>query len=475
MTKETSHRHAADWIILTIACIAQFMVVLDVSIVNVALPKMGLDLHFTQSSAQWVVNAYVLTFAGFLLLGGRAADFFGRRNVYLVGVAIFTLASVGAGFAHTGTQMIAVRALQGLGGAILSPATLTIIVTTFQGPRLAKAIGAWSAVAGAGGAVGALAGGLLTGWASWRWVFFINLPFGILAGAAALAYLQELRNKNATQKLDVFGSVLVTGGLAALIYGIVNTTTPGNSWTSQATLGWVIGGLALLIVFLFWESKVASHPLVPFRIFKSRSLSTANLIMLLVGAAFFAMWYFLTYYFQEILHFSVVRTGVAFVPMAVSIILGAQTSSRLLGKTGARPILLVGGSLATLGFFWLTRIEPSSHFFPAVIVPATLCALAVGLLFAPLATAATSGVDRADAGLASGVLNTSRQVGGSIGLAALGTVATDRSNAALHMVTKAQAYVDGYHSAFFVSALIGVVVTGIAFTLPATTGKNQRH
>ena len=476
MTKETKqNRHAADWIILTIACVAQFMVVLDVSIVNVALPKMGADLHFTQSSAQWVVNAYVLTFAGFLLLGGRAADFFGRRHVYLTGLAVFTIASVGAGFAATGSQMIAVRALQGLGGAILSPATLTIIVTTFQGPRLAKAIGAWSAVAGAGGAVGALAGGLLTGWASWRWVFFINVPFGLLAGVAALTYLREMRNKDATVKLDIFGSVLVTSGLAALIYGIVNTTTRGNSWTSQSTLGWVIGGVALLIAFLFWESKVASHPLVPFRIFKARSLSTANVIMLLVGGAFFAMWYFLTYYFQEILHFSVVRTGVAFVPMAVAIIIGAQVSSRLLGKTGARPILLVGGSFATLGFYWLTLIQPTSHYFPSVIAPAVLCALAMGLLFAPLATAATSGVDRADAGLASGVLNTSRQVGGSIGLATLGTVATDRTISAMHSVSPAQAYVDGYHSAFFISALVGVVVTIIAFTLPAATGKNAKH
>ena len=214
-SKTTSgHRHAPDWIILTIACLAQFMVVLDVSIVNVALPRMGHELHFTSSSAQWVVNAYVLTFAGFLLLGGRAADIFGRRRVYLTGLFIFTLASIGAGFAATGPQMIGVRALQGIGGAILSPATLTIIVTTFHGPRLPKAIGAWSAVAGAGGAVGGLLGGILTGWFSWRWVFFINVPIGIFAAVVALMYLREMRNRDAAVKLDVTGAVLVTAALA---------------------------------------------------------------------------------------------------------------------------------------------------------------------------------------------------------------------------------------------------------------------
>jgi MFS family permease len=199
---DAPQRHAPDWMILSIACIAQFMVVLDVSIVNVALPRMGHDLHFTYSSAQWVINAYVLTFAGFLLLGGRAADYFGRRHVYLTGIVVFTLASIGAGLAHNGTEMITVRAIQGIGGAILSPATLTIIVTTFQGPRLPKAIGTWSAVAGAGGAAGALLGGILTGLVSWRWIFFINVPIGIVAGVAAFLYLQEMRNKDATSKLD---------------------------------------------------------------------------------------------------------------------------------------------------------------------------------------------------------------------------------------------------------------------------------
>lgn len=449
------------------------MVVLDVSIVNVALPSMSRDLHFSLSSAQWVVNAYVLTFAGFLLLGGRAADIFGRRRVYLTGLAIFTLASIGAGFAATGTQMVAVRALQGLGGAILSPATLTILVTTFHGERLPKAIGAWSAVAGAGGAVGGLLGGLLTGYASWRWVFFINVPVGILAAVAATMYLREMRNRDAAVKLDVVGAVLVTGALAALIYGVVNTTTKG--WTSTTTLTWFVGGALAMVAFLYWESMVASHPLVPFRIFKSRSLSTANIVMFLIGGAFFAMWYFLTFYFQIILNYDPVRTGFAFLPMAVAIIIGAQLSSRLLVKIGVRPILIVGAALATLGFVWISMIRVDSSYWGAILVPSFLCAFALGLLFSPLATTATAGVDRADAGLASGVLNTARQVGGSLSLAVLGTVAADRTVALLRTHSSAVAHVGGYQRAFEISAFIAFLALCVSCTLPSNIGRAAQH
>jgi EmrB/QacA subfamily drug resistance transporter len=469
ITEATAKRDAPDWLILSIACIAQFMVVLDVSIVNVALPRMGHDLHFTVSSAQWVINAYVLTFAGFLLLGGRAADFFGRRSVYLTGIVIFTLASIGAGVAQTGPQMIAIRAVQGLGGAILSPATLTIIVTTFQGPRLPKAIGAWSAVAGAGGAVGGLLGGILTGWASWRWVFFINVPFGIIAGSVAAMYLREMRNREVTTKLDVTGSVLVTGGLASVIYAVVNTTT--KSWTSTTTLSWLIGGLALLVLFLFWEHRVATHPLMPFRIFRSRPLSTANAVMFLIGGTFFAMWYFLTYYFQYVLGYGPVKAGFAFLPMAIAIIVGAQISSRLISKVGARPLLQVGSCLATLGFIWISLIQADSSYWSNIFVPSFLCAFAMGVLFSPLATSATSSVDRADAGLASGVLNTSRQVGGSLALAILATVATDRTNSLLHNVSEAAARTSGYQRAFQISAVVTFIALLVTFNLPRLTGQ----
>ena len=467
-SKKNAHRHAPDWVILTIACLAQFMVVLDVSIVNVALPSMQRDLHFSGSSSEWVVNAYVLTFAGFLLLGGRAADIFGRRRVYLKGLLVFVVASIGAGFAATGTQIVAVRALQGIGGAILSPATLTIIVTTFHGARLPKAIGAWSAVAGAGGAVGGLLGGILTGWVSWRWVFFINVPLGVVAAVVAAMYLREMRNRDGAVKLDVTGAVLVTASLAALIYGVVNTTTEG--WTSSTTTSWFIGGAIGLVAFLFWESKVASHPLVPFRIFKSRSLSVANLVMLLVGGAFFAMWYFLTFYYQNILGYDAVKTGFAFLPMAIAIIVGAQISSRILTKTGARPLMFVGATFATGGFLWISMIKVHSSYLGAILAPSVICALAMGLLFTPLATTATAKVERSDAGLASGVLNTARQVGGSLSLAILGTVAADRT-ATFVNPHGASALVAGYQRAFQISAVITLVALAVSLLVPKKTGR----
>ena len=445
------------------------MVVLDVSIVNVALPRMGHDLHFTQSSAQWVVNAYVLTFAGFLLLGGRACDFFGRRKVYITGIILFTLASIGAGVAQTGTQMITIRAIQGLGGAILSPATLTIIVTTFHGPRLPKAIGAWSAVAGAGGAVGGLA---------WRH------PHRLGVVALGLLHQRPLRHRRRHRRRDVsardaqprrhhqtrrHGSVLVTGGLASAIYAVVNTTT--HAWTSRTTLGWLFLGLALLAAFIFWEAKVASHPLVPFKIFKSRPLTAANLMMFLIGGTFFAMWYFLTYYFQGVLGYGPVKAGFAFFPMALAIIIGAQLSSRLLSKTGVRPLLQIGAVLGTLGFLWISLIKPADSYAGHILVPSFICAFAMGLLFAPLATAATAGVDRADAGLASGILNTARQVGGSLALAILATVATDVFQHDRHGASLAAAYTSGYDRVFQISACVTVIAFIVSFALPRNTGR----
>jgi EmrB/QacA subfamily drug resistance transporter len=365
--------------------------------------------------------------------------------------------------------MITVRAIQGIGGAILSPATLTIIVTTFHGPRLPKAIGTWSAVAGAGGAAGALLGGILTGLVSWRWIFFINVPIGVVAGVAAFLYLREMRNKDATSKLDVTGAVFVTGGLASVIYAVVNTTT--HSWPSSFTLEWLIAGVALLSIFFFWEARVASHPLVPFRIFRSRSLSTANAVMVLVGGTFFAMWYFLTYYFQLVLGYGPVKAGLVFVPTAIAIILGAQISSRLIAKAGVKPLLQIGATLATLGFFWLSLIKADSNYWAHVFAPSFITAFAMGLLFSPLAMSATSGVDRADAGLASGVLNTSRQVGGSLALAALATVATDRTNSLLHVVSAHAALTAGYQRAFQISAVITLVALAVTFLLPRMKGQ----
>ena len=466
----TTHRHAADGLILAIACLAQFMVVLDVSIVNVALPSIQHDLHFTDAGVQWVVNAYVLTFAGFLLLGGRAADLFGRRLVYLCGLAIFTIASIGAGFAATSGQMIAVRALQGIGGAILSPATLTIIVTTFRGEKLPRAIGAWSAVAGAGGAVGVLLGGILVGELNWRWIFFINVPIGIATSIVALLYLREMRNQDALVKLDIMGSLLVTGSLSAIVYGVVHASSAG--WASTTSTSCFFAGAIGVVVFIFWELRVASHPLLPFRIFRSRSLRGADLVMLLIGGAFFSMWFFLSFYLQNVLHMSALRAGFAFAPMSVAIIAGAQVSSRLTSRAGVRPLLFVGTLTAALGFAWLSTIQATSSYWTVVLPAAIVASFAMGILFTPLATAATSDVDRADAGLASGILNTARQIGGSLGLAALATAATSRSNTFANPYSPV-ALTSGYRLAFLISSGILLVAFALSFLLPASTGRHR--
>ena len=465
----SAERRVPDWVILAIACVAQFMVVLDVSIVNVALPSIGRDLHYSTTGLQWVVNAYVLTFAGFLLLGGRAADLFGRRRVYLVGLGLFTVASLAGGLAQNSTWLTAARAVQGVGGAILSPATLTIIVTTFTGPRMAKSLGVWSAVAGAGGAAGSLLGGVLTAEISWRWVLFVNIPVGAAAMAAALLYLTEIKrapSDGSAPRLDIFGAVLVTAGLGVLIYAIVGTDT--HAWTSNYTLTLLGVAVALLAVFGVYETKWAETPLVPFRLFRSRSVSGANVVMFLVGGAFFAFWYFLSLYLQNVLGYDALKAGFAFFPMAVAIIIGAQTSSRLVDRIGVRPLLQAGTVLATGGFAWLATISPHSGYWGHVFGPGCVISLALGLLFTPLAAAATAGVHYTEAGLASGVLNTSRQMGGSLGLAVLATIAVDRTKSVLHGgSTLDRALTAGYSRAFYVATGISLAALLGSFIVPA--------
>lgn len=474
-------RRVPENAILAIACVAQFMVVLDVSIVNVALPSIGRDLHYSATGLQWVVNAYVLTFAGFLLLGGRAADLFGRRRIYMLGLALFTLASLAGGIAQNSTWLTAARAAQGIGGAILSPATLTIIVTTFSGARLARALGVWSAVAGAGGAAGSVLGGVLTAELSWRWVLFVNIPIGVAALAAALWYLTELRGESQyrARSLDFGGAITVTAGLGALIYAIVGTDT--HSWVSGYTLGILAAAVVVLALFTAIELKVATRPLVPFRLFRSRSVSGANAVMLLVGAAFFSMWYFLSLYMQNVLGYSALRAGLAFLPMALSIIVGAQASSRALPGTGVRPLLLAGTVLAGLGFAWLSEIQSHSSYASHILGPGCVIALALGVLFTPLASAATAGVHYSEAGLASGVLNTSRQVGGSLGLAALATIAIDRTHSALASghgaLTLSRALTTGYAQAFTVAAFLAGAAFVCSFLVPSirTTRRRSRR
>jgi EmrB/QacA subfamily drug resistance transporter len=489
MSNFSRARHVPDGVILAIACVAQFMVVLDVSIVNVALPSIGRDLHYTPSGLQWVVNAYVLTFAGFLLLGGRAADLFGRRRVFLFGLGLFTLASLAGGVAQNSAWLTTARAAQGVGGALLSPATLTIIVTTFAPQRRAWALGIWSAVAGAGGAAGSILGGVLTSTLSWRWVLFVNIPIGVAGIIAGLLWLTESRSSDRggpAPRLDVAGAVAVTLGLGALIYAIVGTET--HAWGSAQTLILLAAAAALLAVFAVIELRFARTPLVPFGLFRSRSVTGANIVMFLVGAAFFAMWYFLSLYLQNVLGYSALRAGMAFLPMALTIIIGAQASSRLIPRLGGRPLLLAGTVLATAGFAWLSRIAPAASYWQHVFGPGCIIALALGLLFTPLAAAATTGVSFSEAGLASGVLNTSRQIGGSLGLAVLATIATDRTHSMLtgpanaqadaagagaqHSAAISAALNDGYSRAFEVAAAMTLAAFVASFVVPAI--RNRR-
>src|SRR3984957_5175528 len=358
---------ALTGLILAIACVGQFMVILDVSIVTVALPSIGRDLHYSATGLQWVVNAYVLTFAGFLLLGGRAADLFGQRRVYLAGMALFTVASLAGGIATDSAWLTAARAVQGIAGAVLSPATLTIIITTFSADRRARALGIWSSVAGAGGAAGSILGGVLTSALSWRWVLFVNIPIGVAAVAGALAWLPESRERvgrGVAARLDIGGAVAVTAGLGGLIYAIIGTDT--HPWGGTRTLSLLAVAVVLLAVFALIELRLAGAPLIRFGLFRSRALSGANIVMFLVGAAFFSMWYFLSLYLQNVLGYDALKTGMAFLPMAICIIIGAQVSSRLLPRLGVRPLLLAGTALAGAGFAWLAQIHSDSSYWSHV-------------------------------------------------------------------------------------------------------------
>ena len=458
-------RHAPDWLILSIACVAQFMVVLDASVVNVALPSIGRDLHYSSTGLQWVVNAYVLTFAGFLLLGGRAADIFGRRRVYLFGLTLFSVASLVGGFAQNTAWLTSARALQGVGAAVISPATLTIIVTTFSGTRLVRSIGVWSAVGGAGGAAGVVLGGILTSELSWRWVLFINVPIGAAAILAAVVFLSEARRPNA-KRMDIAGAVTATAGLAALVYAVVSTDT--HSWGSTQTLATLGVAAALLGLFVAIELRIAKSPLVPFGLFRSRALAGANVVMLLVGAAFFSMWYFLSLFVQDVLGEDPLRAGLAFFPMGIAIVIGAQISSRLVPRFGVRPLLLVGTALTASGFAWLAQIHAGVSYWTHVFGPGCIVSFSLGILFTPLASAATAGVSQSEAGLASGVLNTSRQVGGSVGLAALATIASARTHSLLMHgdVRLPVALASGYQRAFALAAGLGTLGFCAAFIVP---------
>jgi EmrB/QacA subfamily drug resistance transporter len=459
-------RRAPDWMILTLACVAQFMVLLDVSIVNVALPSIKHSLGFSQSELQWVLNGYTLTFAGFLLLGGRTADLFGRRRIFLVGLTVFTGASLLGGFAQDQAMLIGARAIQGLGGAILSPATLTILTTRFTDPKArTRAMGIWSAVAGAGGATGALLGGILTEELSWRWILFINVPIGVVTFVAGRAFLRESRAVGERQPLDVAGSVLITAGLTALVFGVVRTTSVG--WGSWQTLVALVAAAGLIGSFVLHEGRVAKAPLMPLSLFQRRSIWTANLVMFLLSGSLFSMWFFVSLYLQEVRGYTPIGTGLAFIPQTLTIIIGAQLSSRLVLRLGPRPILIAGCLFAAAGLFWLSGVGTVTGYWSDFFVPSWMITLGLGLSFTPLAYAATAGVAPREAGLASGLVNTSRQIGGAVGLAALATVATTRTHDVLNAVGVLSAMTSGYTLAFRIASVIAIGAAAAALLVPA--------
>jgi EmrB/QacA subfamily drug resistance transporter len=450
----------------------QFVLVIDASIVNVAMPSIGRALHFSQADLSWVVNAYTLTFGGFLLLGGRLADLLGRRRMFMGGLILFSTASLAGGLAQSEAWLIAARALQGLGGATVSPAALSIITTTFaEGAERNRALGVWGAVAGAGGAAGVLLGGVLTTGLSWRWVLFVNVPIGLICAFLAPRLIPESRVETDGRTFDVPGAVTSTAGLALLVYALVDAVNAG--WGSTATLARLAGAAALLVAFLIIESRQRA-PLMPFSIFRLRTLRGADTVALLIGMSLFSMFFFISLYMQQVLHYSALRTGVSYLPLAVGIILAAGAASAAVTKIGFKPVLIAGLVLIAAALVWFSRVPASGGSFAgSVLGPSLLAAFGLGLSFVPVTIAAMSGTRPHEAGLASGLVNTAQQVGGALGLALLATVANSRTHSLLvtghHDVT--YALTKGFDRAFLVGAgfaALGALLTAVLISSRAS-------
>jgi EmrB/QacA subfamily drug resistance transporter len=456
----TAHSHLG--LALVVIAAAQLMVVLDATIVNVALPHIQHALGFSGSGLEWVVNAYALTFGGFLLLGGRAGDILGRRRVFIAGIVLFALASLAGGFANSEVWLLTARAIQGVGAAVVAPTALSLITSTFpEGPPRNRAMGVYAAMSIGGAAVGLLAGGVLTTYLSWRWVFFVNVPIAIVVALMAPRVLGE--SERHTGRFDLPGAITGTTGLAALVYGLSSAATTANGvshWGDTKVLASLGAAVVLLCSFLLIESR-SKHPLLPLRIFRDRNRSGANLILLCVGTALFGMFFFLTIFVQTVWGYSAIKTGVAYLPMVGTIMLMAGVSSQLVGRIGARPLLIAGSASAAGGMFWLSRITEHSTYTGGLLGPMLLTAAGLGMLFMPLTLVALSKVSDRDAGVASSLVNTGQQVGGSIGLAILGTVAwTVVANTAHKSAVAAQA---AAHKA----ALAGHAITPSAAQLEA--------
>ena len=465
-----SHRRMPTWAVLAICCAAQFMVVLDVAIVNVALPQMRASLGLSIAGEQWVVSAYALTFAGFLMLGGRAGDLFGRRHVFIIGLTVFTLMSLIGGLAQSGAWLITARAAQGIGAALLAPATLSILVTTFTDPNdRRRALGAWSATAASGGAVGVLAGGVLTSLLNWRWVLFVNVPIGIVLAAAAWVALARDEVRGPRKTLDLTGAVTVTAGVTVLVYGIVSTDV--HPWGSARTIVTLAIGLLLMAVFIVTETRFAKDPLIPLSIFRRRSLSVANGIAVMLGAGLFGSFFFLSLFLQNVEGYSALRAGVAFLPLGLSTLIAALLGPRIVQFLGARHQLMFGLGVAAIGLLWLSRVGAHDSYLVHVLGPEILTGFGFGLLFLPLTLSATADVPFHEAGLASGLINTTRQLGGAFGLAVMATVASSiiASHEAGHHST-ANALTSGYRAAFLMAGC-GLIVGALLAALLAKPTK----
>jgi EmrB/QacA subfamily drug resistance transporter len=449
------------WLALALLLGVQFMVVLDIAIVNVALPSIQNDLGFSERNLQWVVSAYALLFGGLLLLGGRVADLLGRRRLFIGGLVVFTLASLASGLAWSEAVLIGARAFQGFGAALITPAALSILTTTFpEGKERNAALGAWGAVGAFGAVAGVLLGGVLTSALSWHWIFYVNVPVGLLGLALAPFVLTESRDAQA-KSYDVPGAALVTGGLVTLVYAITQANNYG--WSSLATIGLFTASIALLAAFVVWEQRTA-EPLMRFGILRLRTVSGANVAGLVLGTALFGMFLMLTLYMQQVLHYSAMKTGVAYLAVAATAIVWSAVAAQLVTRVGVKPVLVAGMTALSAGLLYFTQVSVGGTYLGDLLPGFLLISVGIGFSFVPISIAALAGVQPAEAGLASGLINTSQQIGGALGIAALTSIATSTTNTKVSSGTQLPvALTDGFQSAFYGAA--GVAIIGILVAL----------
>jgi EmrB/QacA subfamily drug resistance transporter len=451
------------WLALALLATVQFMVVLDIAIVNVALPSIQVDLGFSQESLQWVISAYALFFGGFLLLGGRTADLLGRRRLFIAGLVLFSAASLASGLAWSDDALIVARAVQGLGAAMITPAALAILMTTFpEGRERNTALGVWGAVGAFGAVAGVLLGGILTDWLSWEWIFYINVPVGLAALALTPVLLAESRDE-LVKSFDALGGFLVTGGMVTLVYAITQANDYG--WGSVETIGLFVLAGTLLATFAGWEAR-AKEPLMPFGIFRIRTVAAANISGLILGTVTFSMFLMLTLYMQQVLSYSPLKTGVAYLAVAGTAIIWSTVAAQLVTRVGVKPVIAAGMAALTAGLLYFTQVSVGGSYVGDLLPGFLLIALGLGFSFVPISIAALAGVRSNEAGLASGLFNTSQQIGGALGIAALSAIATSKTEAGVASGTALpKALTDGFEAAFIWGGIVAAAGILVALVL----------